>query len=83
MPFIIGSTTPITAFAATAASMAFPPCARICAPACAASGLSAATMPSRLITRDRPCDRSWAFAGATCIQLKLTINTVRQKANRE
>ena len=38
MPFIIGSTTPIIAFVAIAASTAFPPRSNILAPACAASG---------------------------------------------
>src|SRR5882724_3040037 len=36
-PFIIGSTTPITAFAAMAASTAEPPCSNIFAPAAEAS----------------------------------------------
>src|SRR5271156_2346209 len=58
MPFIIGATTPITAFVAIAASTAFPPEPRIAAPAWAANGLSAATMPPRDITTERPCVRS-------------------------
>ena len=62
MPFMWGATRPMTAFAATAASAADPPRARIIAPACAASGLSAATIPCRDVTTDRPCERpSWAI----------------------
>src|SRR6185312_1765812 len=49
---------------------ALPPCARIVAPAWAASGLSAATMPLRLRTIDRPCDRSWACTGGTASRKK-------------
>jgi hypothetical protein len=61
MPFIIGDTTPIMAFVAMAASTAFPPCERILAPACAAKGDSAATIPPREITIDRICERSCAL----------------------
>ena len=45
MPLDIGATTPITAFVAMAASTAFPPRSSMRAPACAASGDSAATIP--------------------------------------
>src|SRR5712664_4218961 len=62
MPFSIGSTTPIIAFVAIAASTAFPPRSNIRTPACAASGDSAATIPPREITIDRPCERSCALA---------------------
>ena len=62
MPFIMGSTTPIAALVATAASIAFPPRARICAPACAARGLSAATIPYRVIVMERAWERSCARA---------------------
>ena len=62
MPLDIGATTPITAFAATAASTALPPCSRIWTPACAARGDSAATTPFREITIERPCPRSCAGA---------------------
>ena len=41
----IGANTPTAAFAATAASTAFPPSERICAPTCDAIGCSVATMP--------------------------------------
>ncbi len=58
MPFIIGSTTPIIAFVAIAASTAFPPLSRIRTPACAASGDSAATIPFFETTIDRVCPRS-------------------------
>ena len=74
MPFIIGSTTPIAAFAATAASTAFPPRARIAAPACAAKGLSAATIPPREITIDRVCVRSCADAGAAVARIAMEIS---------
>jgi hypothetical protein len=49
-----GSTSPITALAAMVASIALPPFSRICTPARAASGLLDATMPSFVITMDRP-----------------------------
>ena len=58
MPFIIGATTPITALTAMAASTAWPPRARIDAPACDASGCSLAATPPAVITIDRPCVRS-------------------------
>jgi hypothetical protein len=45
MPLLIGSIRPIAALAAIAASMALPPCSRICTPAEAAIGLLVATMP--------------------------------------
>jgi len=44
----------ITAFAAIAASMAFPPCSRMCAPACDARNCGAATMPNFVTTMERP-----------------------------
>ncbi len=44
-PTFIGSTTLSTAAAATAASMALPPCFRTCSPAWAASGWLVVTMP--------------------------------------
>src|SRR6266567_6916246 len=63
MPLAIGATTAIAALAATAASTALPPCARMVAPIWEASGCSVATMPEREMTRDRACVRSWAWAG--------------------
>src|ERR1700678_561951 len=60
----MGSTTPITALVATAASTALPPCASTLAPACAANGFSADTTPLREITMERPCVRSCAPACA-------------------
>src|SRR5262252_7763577 len=54
MPFISGSTTPMTALAAMAASTAWPPRSSIWAPAWAASGWLAATMPSRVAILERP-----------------------------
>ena len=60
----MGATTPIAAFAATAASTALPPCASIVAPICDANGCSVATMPWRVMTIERACDRSAAPAGA-------------------
>src|SRR5579872_2248257 len=47
MPFIIGSTTPIIALVAMAASTALPPLSRIRTPACDARGDSLATIPPR------------------------------------
>src|SRR6188768_1495578 len=49
-----GSTRPSTALAEIAASTAWPPRASIWAPACAASGELAATMPRVVATRERP-----------------------------
>ena len=60
MPLAIGAKTPIAAFAATAASTALPPWARMVAPICDASGCSVATMPWRVMTIERACDRSAA-----------------------
>ncbi len=60
MPLAIGAKTPIAAFAATAASTALPPWASIVAPICDASGCSVATMPWRVITIERACERSAA-----------------------
>ena len=55
MPVSFCEVTSSTAAAATAASMALPPCRRISKPACAASGSLVATMPWRAITSERPC----------------------------
>src|SRR5262245_10742927 len=65
MPFIIGSTTPIIAFVAIAASTAFPPLSRIRTPACEASGDSDATIPPFATTIERAWVRSCPIAGAT------------------
>src|SRR5436190_12060954 len=54
MPFDCGSTRPMTALVATAASIALPPRSSTCTPARAASGWLAATMPYRVAMRDRP-----------------------------
>src|ERR1035437_490141 len=54
IPLTYGWTTPITAFAAIAASMAFPPCSRMGAPACDARNCGAATMPNFVTTMERP-----------------------------
>ena len=64
MPQLSGSTTPSAALAAMAASMAEPPRASTCAPACEASVWLVATMPRSEITMDRACVRSWACAGS-------------------
>src|SRR5262249_52797217 len=53
-PLLLGSTTPITAFVAIAASIALPPRSRICTPARTASGWLVATRPYRVATFDRP-----------------------------
>ena len=61
-PFMAGSTTPAASIAATAASAAFPPAARIPAPARAAPAVIAVTAPPFPVTRERPgrgtCSRS-------------------------
>src|ERR1017187_6859859 len=54
IPLTYGWTTPITACAAIAASMAFPPCSRMCAPACDARNCGAATIPNFVTTMERP-----------------------------
>ena len=58
MPFHIGATTVITAWAAIAASTALPPRSRMAAPAFDASGDSVATIPDCEITMERPWPRS-------------------------
>jgi hypothetical protein len=55
---LIGSTTPSVALAAMAASIAEPPRARTCAPACEASVWLVATIPWREITMERASDLS-------------------------
>src|ERR1700682_3392881 len=73
-PVFMGSTTLSTAAAATAASMALPPCCMICNPACAASGWLVVTMPCGAITSARLCPRqpsarsppTAAQAGTSC-----------------
>src|SRR5262245_54754001 len=67
MPFIIGATRPIAALAATAASIALPPCSRIATPARVPIGCSAATTPYCEMIIDRPCERSCAIAGLVWI----------------
>src|ERR1051326_2773425 len=62
MPLLSGSTTPSVALAAMAASMADPPRARICAPACDASVWLVEMIPRSEITSERACVRSCAFA---------------------
>src|SRR5260370_13761578 len=64
IPLIVGSTRPITALVAMAASTADPPRARICAPACDASVCSAPTIPRCVMVIERACERSWAKDGA-------------------
>src|ERR1700722_10170215 len=61
-PFIIGSITPRAAFAATAASTALPPRARIAAPACEATAWRVATTPYCVITIERDCSRAGSWA---------------------
>ena len=63
MPFISGSTRPITAFAAIAASMALPPRSRTWTPARAASGWLAATIPYLVAIFERPGTTVYAGAG--------------------
>src|SRR5579871_1158175 len=63
IPQLSGSTTPSTALAAMAASMAVPPRAKTCAPACEASVWLVATMPRSEMTMDRAWLRSCATAG--------------------
>jgi hypothetical protein len=59
----MGSTTPSTAFAAIAASIAEPPRASTSAPACDAGVWLVATMPNFEITMERACDRSCGETG--------------------
>src|SRR5579864_1840795 len=56
----MGATSPSTALAAMAASMALPPCSRMRAPICEASTLSLATTPAPPATRDLERSRSSA-----------------------
>jgi hypothetical protein len=56
-PVLPGSTTPNTAAAATAASIAFPPSSKIRNPAAVARGWLVATMPLRASTSERPWSR--------------------------
>src|SRR6266849_6182872 len=63
IPLLIGSTTPSAALAAIAASIADPPRAKTCAPACEASVWLVATIPCREITIDRASDLSCASEG--------------------
>src|SRR2546430_477212 len=77
----IGPPTPITAFAAIAASTAFPPRSRMRTPASAANGDSAATIPFREITIDRPCERS--CASTFCPAVKITMERYRNTRNIE
>src|SRR5215470_2509499 len=78
IPFIIGSTTPIIAFVAMAASTALPPLSRIRTPASEASGDSEATMPPLATTIDRACVLSWASDGtAPATRHAVTLVTAR------
>ena len=54
MPLPVGSITPTTAFAAIAASTAFPPRCKTCTPAIDASGWLLATTPYRVAMTERP-----------------------------
>src|SRR3954452_3043801 len=54
IPLDCGSTSPMTAWVAIAASIALPPRSSTCTPACAASGWLAATIPYFVAMRDRP-----------------------------
>jgi hypothetical protein len=67
MPQLIGSTTPNTALAAMAASIADPPRASTSAPACDASVWLVATMPNLEITMERACERSCGETGKLLI----------------
>src|ERR1700730_2650117 len=55
IPTLAGYTTLSAAAVATAASMAFPPCLRISAPACPPSVRTRHTMPFRAMTSERDC----------------------------
>src|SRR5262249_7831498 len=63
-----GATSPMAAFAATAASTALPPFSRTAVPARAAIGCSAATIPNWEITMERACERSSAASGVIMSQ---------------
>ncbi len=54
MPLLCGSTSPITALVAIAASTALPPRSSTCTPARAANGWLAATMPYFVAIFERP-----------------------------
>src|SRR6185503_1899147 len=69
MPFDCGSTSPMTALAAIAASTALPPRSSTWTPARAASGWLAATIPYFVATRDRPA--------ITLMRLILAVRGVR------
>src|SRR3990172_3540765 len=62
IPFPVGSIRPMVAFAAMAASIAFPPRSRIRTPAPAARGWLAATMPYFVATTERPTTGPWPEA---------------------
>src|SRR5215475_8971034 len=70
MPSDMGSTTPSTALAAMAASIALPPISKTRAPAAEASVWLVATIPNFVSTMERACQRpadasasSWAASG--------------------
>src|SRR5580704_2051346 len=77
MPFIMGSVTPSAAFAAMAASMAEPPCARICAPATEACTWLVATMPYCVTTIERASERSSADRSADMEDVSSKATTIR------
>ena len=69
-PLVVGSTTPIANAAATAASTALPPSRRILAPASAASGCSAVTMPAV-----DTASLFWMFASLRVATLKMVADS--------
>ena len=82
MPVIIGSTTESTAAAATAASIALPPCSSTPSAASVASGWLVAAAPCGAYTGDRPAmvgDRgAWpAAAPATMSGTMIAANRPR------
>src|SRR5450755_1668551 len=80
-PTIIGSVRLSTPAVATAASIAFPPCFRICNPACAASGWLVTTIPCWAMTSERLCDgQPSARVPRTALQ-KAGASTASQEAS--
>src|ERR1700733_2796768 len=78
MPFTYGCTTPMTAFAAIAASTALPPTSRMCAPAWEARNCGAATIPSFVTTIDLP----WPGREGNCCAATVEQSEIMRAATR-
>src|SRR5881394_1519287 len=75
----MGATNPMVALAATAASMALPPFARMVAPICEASGCSVATIPYREMTMDR----AWERSSVAAAEIELGKTASRRKTTSQ